>query len=466
MARYLLALLLVLAMTFSVAAQDEEGAPPDEAPPAAEELPAVEPETSTEDEVPPEPIDQPTVVTPPAPLPEPAPAAAPTVLSESEISARVIPAVVKIQTSFASGANFRGGSGVKVAQGILTSNHVVWGADRIEITKSDGTKSPATVSRCNATSDLALLTTSADLPSVDVDPARQRQGSSILSFGYPQLTILTGEATITRGLVSAYRVDETGVVLLQTDAALNPGNSGGPIINAQGKIAAIVVGGLRASEGLNFGIASETVQAFLDDVGRGPCRWSSPPGGNVLLADNFNDPSHGVLEEVFAQRYRARYLQNEFAIQLVEPGFVEVALRDLPRTYANSALTVDVRMEAAGAEQFVLFGCRYNSATEADGYGLALYPWRGEFFLFRFDKDQKIQALAAPGRSTALRGVGESNRVTLACAGPEITASVNGVEIASRTDTQFREGLHWLGIGSLLGTRMDARFDNLVVEQR
>ena len=52
--------------------------------------------------------------------------------------------------------------------------------------------------------------------------------------------------------------------LVQTDAALNPGNSGGPIVNSRGNIIAVDEFGLKNAEGLNFGIASETVQAFLD----------------------------------------------------------------------------------------------------------------------------------------------------------------------------------------------------------
>ena len=93
-------------------------------------------------------------------------------------------------------------------------------------------------------------------------PRQQRQGDAVLALGYP--LGISGQSTLTRGVISAFGQEPSGVKLVQTDAALNPGNSGGPIVNSRGNIIAVDEFGLKNAEGLNFGIASETVQAFLD----------------------------------------------------------------------------------------------------------------------------------------------------------------------------------------------------------
>ena len=70
------------------------------------------------------------------------------------------------------------------------------------------------------------------------------------------------EHTVTKGIVSGYR-DVDGVLLLQTDAAINPGNSGGPIVNDEGIVIAVATLVLKDTEGLNFGVAAESVRRFV-----------------------------------------------------------------------------------------------------------------------------------------------------------------------------------------------------------
>jgi S1-C subfamily serine protease len=125
------------------------------------------------------------------------------------------------------------------------------------------------------TRDLALL--SADLP---ISPLQlestvlQRQGDPLLVFGYPLPGALGvgGEATVSRGLLSALR-QENGVTVLQTDAAINPGNSGGPVVNSRGNVIGVISYKIKESTGLNFAIAADSVQAFL----AAPAAIQSPP---------------------------------------------------------------------------------------------------------------------------------------------------------------------------------------------
>lgn len=206
-----------------------------------------------------------TAVPPGSPGATPSPAATPTpvpaALSEADVAARVGPSVVQIVTERG------GGSGVKIQQGVVTSAHVVGSLDRVEVVRSDGVRSPAVVSRADFGFDLALLSLDLDLPPLDMEPARlQRQGETVLVFGYPLGHVLGGQATLTRGLLSAVREPEEGLVLVQTDAAMNPGSSGGAIVNMRGKLIGVSAFGMGINGGLNFGVATESVQALLAGV--------------------------------------------------------------------------------------------------------------------------------------------------------------------------------------------------------
>jgi S1-C subfamily serine protease len=178
-------------------------------------------------------------------------------LSEADIAALVAPSVVQVL------AGNRVGSGVAIGRGFITDQHVIDGGGPMQIVTADGQTFDAFVARSDAGSDLALLLSEAAVPPLNLEPSsQQRQGDSVLAFGYP--LGISGQASLTRGVISAFRQLPSGVRLVQTDAALDPGNSGGPIVNSHGNVIAIDDFGFTNTEGLNFGTASETVQAFLD----------------------------------------------------------------------------------------------------------------------------------------------------------------------------------------------------------
>jgi serine protease Do len=139
---------------------------------------------------------------------------------------------------------------VKTSAGIVTNAHVVGAANQVQVLTSSGKSLDATVVARDDRRDLALLTSSDDLPPLDRAPAQeQRQGQTVLVMGYPRPDLLEGQATLTRGLISAIRRDpETSVLYVQTDAAINPGNSGGPMMNLQGKLVGIVSFRLKDSQ--------------------------------------------------------------------------------------------------------------------------------------------------------------------------------------------------------------------------
>ncbi len=122
---------------------------------------------------------------------------------------------------------------------ILTNAHVVNQATEIRVTLKDKRELPARIVGEDATTDVAVLkVTAGALPHVNIgDPARVRVGEPVAAIGSP----FGFEHSVTAGIVSAKsrNVDDLLVPFIQTDAAVNPGNSGGPLFNAAGEVIGI-----------------------------------------------------------------------------------------------------------------------------------------------------------------------------------------------------------------------------------
>ena len=170
------------------------------------------------------------------------------------------------------------GSGVIIRQDgyIVTNNHVVQGASKIEVTLNNNKTFEARVVGSDPATDVALIKIDADgLPIVPIaDSDKLRLGEWVLAIGSPLGEELRG--TITAGIVSAKgrsMPNTTGEFkiesFIQTDAAVNPGNSGGALVNKAGELVGIntaIVSRTGAYSGYSFAIPSNIVKKIVGDL--------------------------------------------------------------------------------------------------------------------------------------------------------------------------------------------------------
>ena len=195
-------------------------------------------------------------------------------LTAQEIYRQVNPAVVTVMVYMEEGMGV--GTGVIfTADGyIITNYHVLEGGEECVVQMADGYVCPAQYVAGDADSDLAVLKIDgADLPAAEFgDSDRRTGGDQVYAIGNPLGVELRG--TLTDGIVSAINrdvwVDGRTMTLIQTNAALNSGNSGGPLINEYGQVVGINVIKMTSSysnvEGLGFAIPSAYMERIINDL--------------------------------------------------------------------------------------------------------------------------------------------------------------------------------------------------------
>ena len=252
------------------------------------------------------------------------------------------PAVVHIEVH---GNNAPGGSGsgffISPDGYLLTNSHVVHGGKELRVFLADGRKLAATLIGDDPDTDLAVLRVSADdlahLKLADSDAVKP--GQIAIAIGSPMGFQQTVTAGIVSGLGRSLRGASGRLIdnVIQTDAALNPGNSGGPLVNTRSEVIGVNTAIIRPAQGICFAIASNTarwVVAWLIKDGRIRRSFIGLGGQNVPLIRKVARYHH------IAQETGVLVVSIEKASPADRAGLVEgdivVALDGLPTPAVDS----------------------------------------------------------------------------------------------------------------------------------
>src|ERR1700728_2930070 len=248
---------------------------------------------------------------------------------------------------------------------VVTNNHVIADADEINVILNDGTKLPAQLVGKDSKADLALLPVHPDKPLKAVkfgDSDKLRLGQWVIAIGNP----FSLGGTVTAGIVSARNRDiQSGPYdnYIQTDAAINRGNSGGPLFNLNGEVIGIntaIISPSGGSIGIGFAVPSDTARPVLDQLrqyGEARRGWLGVRIQQVTddIAESLSiRPPHGALVAGVDEKGPAKPGG-------IEPGDVVVKfdgkdikeMRDLPRIVADTPIgkQVDVVVIRKGKEE-------------------------------------------------------------------------------------------------------------------
>ena len=220
-------------------------------------------------------------------------------LSVAEIAKKVGPAVVGVSTKsvvsnrsiFGNSSSVQQGTGSGVIFSdkgyIITNYHVIQGASTITVILNNNKEVKAKEINHDATNDIAVIqiTDKVDLPGIAElgDSSKLQVGELAVAIGNPMGTDLLG--SVTQGIISAVdrKIDGQSVNFIQTDAAISPGNSGGPLINSQGQVIGINSEKMVSSgaEGLGFAIPINLIKSKVDGLISNPVKDNPSTNANA-----------------------------------------------------------------------------------------------------------------------------------------------------------------------------------------
>lgn len=338
---------------------------PAPAPPPTERAPAVAPSPDRGPDGAPEapgpalPADAPDRAAAPAPvdaapLPAALPAVPAAIPSLEDVISRIMPAVVLIETPGGRGSGF-----FVSADTLLTNVHVVGRNSSVTVRRMGGATALARVAAVSPDFDLAVLKIAnpdAGQAVIALGSAMDaRVGQDVIAIGSALGTL---QNTVTRGIVSALR-QSGSAMLVQTDAAVNPGNSGGPLLDRTGIAIGVTTMGYSGRQGLNFAVAADHARALLE--GR-----STPSPSATSRSDDLRTLSPAVPSEAEQVRNAGTKTLEQSLAQLARQAQV---LDDYWARFRDACY--EGRVAAAGLdhEWFALFDNRAMQGAVAPGCG-------------------------------------------------------------------------------------------------
>ena len=272
-----------------------------------------------------------------------------TTLTTAQIAKQVSPSVIVIQGKTASGEALGSGFIVSRDGKIVTNFHVI--RDMVSATvqlASGEVIDSILILGADPARDLAII----QIVGHDL-PALAMGDSDALTVGEPLVVVGSPrglEGTVTAGILSSVRDSGQGFTLLQTDAAVNPGNSGGPLVNNKGSAIGVISFKLKSAEGLNFAIPIRYVRLLLGNLHEPITldqfrkQVSASPRdralGTAALTESLT-AINGMLSETFVQET----IRDEVL------GQVDISYGSIPRSITSCDLVIDfaTSMKAKGS---------------------------------------------------------------------------------------------------------------------
>jgi len=183
-------------------------------------------------------------------------------LSTEQVVQATMPAVVVVSTDSGWGSGF-----LISAEGVVVTNaHVIGDAQSVKVSVNNGTEFQTSAIYKDVDKDLALVKIDGkQLPFLLIANSTPQAGADVIAIGSPGIGGVALTNTVTKGIVSAVRQagDDTWI---QTDAAINHGNSGGPLLNARGEVVGVNTLAAKKSEysGLNFAVSGEEISKLVE----------------------------------------------------------------------------------------------------------------------------------------------------------------------------------------------------------
>jgi S1-C subfamily serine protease len=220
---------------------------------------------------------------PTAPIPLADPAITPAL---EDMVDRAMPSIVLVEATSGRGSAF-----FVQRDTLITNVHVVQQDSYVTLRRMDGSALSARVQTRAPAFDIAVLKVAQPSPSQPFLPmgstSQLKPGQEVIVIGSALGTL---QNSVSRGIVSGLR-NSNGVMLVQSDAAANPGNSGGPMLDRHGNVVGILTAGYRGQEGLNFAVAIDHARDILDgrqaNLGSGQTGFTNiePAGGQGAESD-------------------------------------------------------------------------------------------------------------------------------------------------------------------------------------
>jgi S1-C subfamily serine protease len=281
------------------------------------------------------------------------------------VTEQVGPAVVRVETaSKARNGRERGGigSGIVISPDglVVTNSHVVGSSRQIRLRDSEGVATDARVLGVDPDTDLALLRADGarSLHYAALGNSKSlRRGQLVVAIGNP----LGFESTVTAGVVSALGRSIRSVTgrtiedVIQTDAALNPGNSGGPLVSSTAEVIGINTAIISGAQGICFAVASNTAQFVLSEIIRhgyvrrayiGVSGQTAPIPRRQAVVAGIDNKMGALLAQIEpdSPAARAGLLNGDVAVKLdgIEINGVDDLIRVLDRDRIDRTLEMEV----------------------------------------------------------------------------------------------------------------------------